>query len=185
MDDRGDARVLYTSTNTPDFGIGRIRSAEPSDADWIHWRKGAIVAEAPDGLDLIAYRDPFVRREGDRWRMFVGAAGRDGTAMALTYVSEDQLETWRYDGVALARSTHETDPVWTGALWECPQIFAIADRYAMVYFRVGTTTTSTTRPTPSAHTRMADSRPTRGDGSPTDRATTHRRCSSTASSARA
>lgn len=132
LDDRGDARALYTSTSTPEFGIGRIRSAKPSDADWVHWRKGPIVAEAPDGLDLIAYRDPFVRREGDLWRMFVGAAGRDDTAMALTYISEDQLETWRYDGVALARSTHETDPVWTGALWECPQVFAIADRYAMV-----------------------------------------------------
>lgn len=131
MDDRGKARVFYTSTNTPDVGIGRIRSAEPSDPEWVRWRKGAIVVEAPDGLDLVAYRDPFVRREGERWRMFVGAATRDGTAMALTYVSEE-LETWRYDGVALARSTRETDQVWTGALWECPQVFPIADRYAMV-----------------------------------------------------
>lgn len=98
MDDRGKARVLYPSTNTPDFGIGRIRSAEPLGADWIHLREGAIVAGAPGGFDLIAYRNPFVRREGDLWRMFVGAAGRDGTAMALTYVSEDPGD------VALRRS---------------------------------------------------------------------------------
>lgn len=64
--------------------------------------------------------------------MFVGAADRDGTAMALTYVSEDGLANWRYDGVALSRSTRETDPVWTGALWECPQVFTIGDRDVMV-----------------------------------------------------
>lgn len=132
VDDNHDARVFYTSTTVPDFGIGRIRIAAPTDADWIHWDKGPVVADAPEGLDLIAFRDPFLRREGDLWRMFVGAAGRDGTAMALTYVSDDELDTWRYDGVALARSTHETDRVWTGSLWECPQIFPIEDRYAMV-----------------------------------------------------
>lgn len=132
VDDNHDARVFYTSTSVPDFGIGRIRTATPTDADWIHWDKGPVVADAPEGLDLVAFRDPFLRREGELWRMFVGAAGRDGTAMALTYVSHDELETWRYDGVALARSTQETDPVWTGSLWECPQIFPIEDRYAMV-----------------------------------------------------
>lgn len=132
VDEEGRARVLYTATNAPDFGIGRIRTATPTDPGWIGWEKGPVVALAPEGLDLIAFRDPFVRREGDRWRMFVGAGDRDGTAMALTYVSDDELVTWRYDGVALSRSTREIDPVWTGALWECPQIFAIGDRHAMV-----------------------------------------------------
>ncbi len=132
MDDTGAATVLYTAVSTPEFGIGRVRSATPTDAGWLGWRKGAVVAEAPDGLDLIAFRDPFVRREGERWRMFVGAAGRDGTAMALTYVSDGGLDEWRYDGVALSRSTGVTDPVWVGALWECPQIFPLGDRFVMV-----------------------------------------------------
>ncbi len=132
VDDRQGAKVFYTSTSAPDYGIGRIRTAVPTDAGWIRWEKGPVVVEAPDDLDLIAYRDPFIRREGDLWRMFVGAGDREGMAMALTYVSEDDLKTWRYDGVALSRSTHETDPVWTGALWECPQIFPVGDRYAMV-----------------------------------------------------
>lgn len=132
VDDDGRASVLYTATRVPDFGIGRIRSATPTDHRWTAWEKGPVVADAPEGLDLIAYRDPFVRREGDRWRMFVGAAGRDGTAMALTYVSDDAARTWQYDGVALSRSTTETDPVWTGTLWECPQVFPLGDRYVMV-----------------------------------------------------
>jgi beta-fructofuranosidase len=63
--------------------------------------------------------------------MFVGAATRDGLALALTYTSDD-LEAWDYDGVALSRSTDEVEPVWMGALWECPQIFPVDGHWAMV-----------------------------------------------------
>jgi len=128
-EDRG--RIFYTSITEPDFGIGRIRTATPDDPDWIGWTKGAFVVDAPAELDLIAFRDPFVRREETGWRMFVGAARRDGTAMALTYTSAD-LETWVYDGVALERPTTDRDPVWMGALWECPQIFTLDGRAVMV-----------------------------------------------------
>lgn len=123
-DDGDEARAFYTAVSTPDFGIGRIRVARPVDVSWNSWEKGDVVVEAPEGLHLVAYRDPFIRREGDGWRMFVGAAGVDGTAMALTYVSDD-LDTWEYDGVALERHTGQREPVWMGALWECPQVFTI------------------------------------------------------------
>ena len=131
VDDQGEARIFYTSISTPDFGIGRIRIATPGDDDWLTWVKGDIVVEAPDDLDLIAYRDPFVRREGDGWRMFVGAALRDGTAAALSYTSDD-LRQWTYSGIALQRSTTETQPVWMGALWECPQVLTIDGRAVMI-----------------------------------------------------
>ena len=130
-DDEGQARAFYTSTSAPDYGIGRIRVATPRDEEWLDWRKGEFVADAPPGLDILAYRDPFVRREADAWRMFVGAGLSDGTAMALSYTSDD-LDTWDYAGVALQRSTAETDPVWMGALWECPQIFELDGRAVMV-----------------------------------------------------
>lgn len=125
------AIAFYTATSTPDFGIGRIRVARPDDGSWNTWSKGDVVVNAPTELDLIAYRDPFLRREGEGWRMFVGAAGRDGTAMALTYTSDD-LASWQYDGVALERNTAEREPVWMGALWECPQIFDLDGRAVML-----------------------------------------------------
>lgn len=130
-DDDGRTRVFYTSTVQPDIGVGRIRVAEPEDDGWISWRKGPVVAEAPRALDVVAFRDPFVIKEGDAWRMFVGAGTPDGTAHALTYTSSD-LESWTYEGVALERSTVEREPVWMGALWECPQIFAVDGRWVMV-----------------------------------------------------
>jgi beta-fructofuranosidase len=129
--DDGRALIFYTSTSEPNVGIGRIRVATPDDDEWVSWTKGPFVIDAPTDLDLIAYRDPFLREDPDGWRMFVGAGDREGTAMALSYRSDD-LGTWEYEGVALSRSTSETTDVWMGALWECPQIFDIDGRAVMV-----------------------------------------------------
>jgi beta-fructofuranosidase len=63
--------------------------------------------------------------------MLVGAALTGGDAAAASFVSDDLTE-WTYEGLAASRSTHDTEPVWTGALWECPQIFSIDGRDVMV-----------------------------------------------------
>jgi len=129
--DAGGARILYTSVVQPGIGIGRIRVATPTDAGWDGWTKGPVLVDPPQDLELIAYRDPFVVRENEGWRMFVGAADAHGVAMALTYVSAD-LTQWKYDGVAASRSTTERTPVWMGALWECPQFFEVDGHWVMV-----------------------------------------------------
>lgn len=130
-DDTGATRIFYTSTVQPDIGIGRVRVATPDDEKWISWTKGDVVAEAPSELDVIAYRDPFVVKEPQGWRMFLGAGLADGTATVLSYRSDD-LDEWSYEGIALERSTHEREPVWMGALWECPQIIEVDGRHVMV-----------------------------------------------------
>lgn len=131
VEDGEDVRILYTSVALPNLGLGRVRTATPDDEGWDTWTKGGIVVTPPGELDLIAFRDPFVIRENASWRMFVGAATRDGHALALTYTADD-LGTWTYDGVALSRSTDEVEPVWMGALWECPQIFEVDGHWTMV-----------------------------------------------------
>jgi beta-fructofuranosidase len=131
VQDGTDARILYTSVAQPNLGLGRVRVATPEDDTWDRWSKGDIVVRPPEDLDLIAYRDPFVISDESGWRMFVGAATRSGEALALTYTSSD-LTAWDYDGIALARSTEEVEPVWMGALWECPQIFEVDGHWVMV-----------------------------------------------------
>lgn len=130
-DDSDRSTIFYTSVAQPGIELGRVRIATPTDAEWIGWRKGAVVAEAPHDLDLVGYRDPFVFRDGVRWRMLLGAGLADGTAAALSYFSDD-LAKWSYEGIAVERSSHATDPVWTGALWECPQLFELDGRHVMV-----------------------------------------------------
>ncbi|NQX12115.1 glycoside hydrolase family 32 protein [Microbacteriaceae bacterium VKM Ac-2855] len=125
------ARIFYTSTIAEDFGLGRIRVARPLDASWDRWEKGGILIDPPTGLDVVVFRDPFVLREGEAWRMFVGAGTAAGEALAVTYTSSD-LDTWEYDGVAAGRPSSEREPIWMGALWECPQIVQIDGRWVLI-----------------------------------------------------
>ncbi len=105
--------ILYTSVSEPDRDLGRIRAARPLDDGLVTWRRCDLVLERPDGVDV--FRDPFVLRDGNAWRMVVGAGLRSGVGAALTYVSDD-LVTWAYDGVLAAGDGT------TGAVWECPQL---------------------------------------------------------------
>ncbi|WP_390899003.1 glycoside hydrolase family 32 protein [Streptomyces cynarae] len=73
------------------------------------------------------FRDPYVWRDGDRWRMLVGAALADGRGAALEYTSDD-LEDWSYEGVFLTRSPHPLPGGRnTGEGWECAQYAAFPD----------------------------------------------------------
>ncbi|MFB2597066.1 glycoside hydrolase family 32 protein [Herbiconiux sp. P17] len=130
IDDDGRPTIFYTSVQVPAFSVGSIRTATPVDDDWLVWTKGEVVVHAPP-LDLVAFRDPFVLRDRDRWRMLVGTALVGGEAAASSFVSDDLAE-WSYEGLAASRNTRETEPVWTGSLWECPQIFTIDGRDVMV-----------------------------------------------------
>lgn len=126
----GAATMFYTSVTEPDIGIGAVRTATPDDASWNSWTKGPKLMTAPD-LGVVAYRDPFVFRDGGQWRMFVGAGLEGGTAAAVSYSSPD-LTHWTLDGIAAQRSGTETEPVWTGTMWECPQLFEIDGSHVLV-----------------------------------------------------
>ncbi|WP_225755220.1 glycoside hydrolase family 32 protein [Actinotalea sp. Marseille-Q4924] len=126
----GEAALFYTTVDLADVQIGKARLARPTDASWDGWVKKDVVAELPPGVDVVAYRDPYVFHDGTCWRMLMGAGLTDGTATALTYRSED-LESWTYDGLLATRHRDEMEPLWTGAVWECPQVFRLGDRWVL------------------------------------------------------
>ncbi|HCB59622.1 MAG TPA: glycosyl hydrolase family 32 [Arthrobacter bacterium] len=129
--DGDQATMFYTAVSVPDLGIGRVRVATPDDSSWDRWTKGDVVVTAPEELDLIGFRDPFVFKDGDSWRMLVGTGLAGGVAAASSFSSTD-LRTWTFDGLAAQRPGSETEPVWSGTLWECPQIFEIDGRHLLV-----------------------------------------------------
>jgi beta-fructofuranosidase len=123
--------IFYTSVTLPDFNVGVIRRAHAAEPRWNQWVKDQVVARVPGDLDAAVYRDPYVFRDDGCWRMLVGAGLKDGTATALTYASDD-LEHWAYTGPLAERSSAATDSVWTGSLWECPQLIRIGDRHVLI-----------------------------------------------------
>jgi beta-fructofuranosidase len=63
--------------------------------------------------------------------MILGAGLPDGSGAALQYRSTD-LTQWSYDGVLCIRLSTPGDEVWTGAIWECPQLFPLDDDWVLL-----------------------------------------------------
>ncbi len=69
-------------------------------------------------------RDPKVWREGNKWRMVLGARTLDDTGCVLFYSSDDMI-SWKYDGSDCIEDF--------GYMWECPDVFDVGGhRYLSV-----------------------------------------------------
>lgn len=85
---------------------------------------GPSVRTVPDpdvAEGITFFRDPFVWRDGDRWRMVVGTGAADETASVRLFESPD-LADWTPVGVMAAMLRQSTGAGDTGAMWECPQV---------------------------------------------------------------
>ncbi len=132
VDGAGPA-ILYTRVLDPDPALGQVAVARGS-ADLESWRREprpSVVDGPPAGLDVTAFRDPYVWRAGDGWRMVLGASLGGRVGAAVQYRSAD-LVTWHADGVLAQRPTTETEGAWTGAMWECPQFFELDGAWVLL-----------------------------------------------------
>ena len=120
--------------------------AVAADAHISSWKKDPVpvIPAPPAGLEVTGFRDPSLLRQGDRWYMIVGSgiAGRGG--MVLLYSSppdsKQDLKKWKYEHVLVSgrkNDTRSTNPVDTGEMWECPDLFAVGDRHVLIYSTEG------------------------------------------------
>ena len=130
VDDAGIPTIVYTGLHgdqqRPCIAVG-------SD-DLTTWVKdpGNPVIEPPEGLQLNGFRDHCVWREGNEWHQLIGSGiqGRGGTA--LLYRSTD-LRNWEYLHPILIGDADERDPVWTGTMWECIDLFDLNGRSVLMF----------------------------------------------------
>ncbi len=104
--------------------------------DFVHFTKKGRVLEWPKELELIGFRDPIVWREGGAWRMNIGAGFKDSSVggAVLSYQSND-LEHWEYLGVLASHDAAAQNPIWTGSVWECPQLMGFENGHAITFSR--------------------------------------------------
>jgi beta-fructofuranosidase len=133
VDDVDPPVIFYTRVTGDDWDIGKVAIAtyDRATRSWRTTAEDVVVDGPPPELDLLAFRDPHVFRWQDEWRMLLGASLPEGTAAVLQYSSGD-LRHWTYDGVLFSRRGDPADDVPTGALWECPQLFPLADQWVLV-----------------------------------------------------
>jgi beta-fructofuranosidase len=129
--DGGRPVIVYTSVLADAPGMGRIALAE-GDAGWRSWTPdptGPVLPAPRPEAGFAHVRDPYVWREGDEWRMVVGAGSTEGSPSVLQYSSPD-LRRWRPDGVLVAPTPGTPGP--GGTVWECPQLFRLDGSWVLL-----------------------------------------------------
>ncbi len=124
VNDGGTPTLVYSGR----LGGRELPCVAVGSADLLSWTKvpeNPVIAAPPAGVDVTAYRDHCVWREGSTWRQLVGSGirGRGGTA--FLYESED-LRSWDYVGPLVIGDASQGDPQdsdWTGTMWECVDLF--------------------------------------------------------------
>jgi beta-fructofuranosidase len=110
------------------------------------WKKvpTPVIASPPPGLQVTGFRDPCPWRYLGNWYLNIGSGVRGKGGMILLYRSKD-FRHWEYlhplvEGtmpVNSDRAKSATDPVGSGEMWECPDFFAIRDKYVLIYSTQG------------------------------------------------
>ena len=176
VNDGGTPTLVYSGRH----GERELPCVAVGSPDLLTWTKAPenpVIAAPPAGVDVTAYRDHCVWREGTSWRQLVGSGirGRGGTA--FLYESAD-LRTWEYIGPLFIGDASAGDPAatdWQGTMWECVDLFragpgALGDGggrrpTTCSYFPPGTTATPGTRCTGPGGTPEIPTRPRSFTGS--------------------
>lgn len=135
VDDQGTPTAVYTGVRSlgPDRWEPHVCLAR-GDASMETWTRdpaNPVLSSLPHGGATVGFRDPWVWRERDEWAMVMGT-GIEGVGGALALYRSKDLRTWRYEGVPLQRDEREREPVWTGRMWECPQLAPLGDQHVLV-----------------------------------------------------
>jgi beta-fructofuranosidase len=107
------------------------------------WKKdpAPVIAAPPPSLEITGFRDPCPWHLGAWWYLNVGSGVRGKGGMILLYRSRD-FRHWEYlhplvEGPMAEQTRNITNPVDSGDMWECPDFFAIRDKYVLIYSTQG------------------------------------------------
>jgi beta-fructofuranosidase len=127
VNDQGVPTALYTGfvdeSNTP---VMLARALGPDLIRWHKFHKNPVIAKAPSGVKNTDFRDPYVWREGDLWKMVMGAGLENGNCAILLYESHD-LISWDYLGILFDMKVSEEITTW-----ECPSFFPLGNHYVLL-----------------------------------------------------
>ena len=144
--------VLYTGVISVPASIATARDgvhnfketqclAIGSGKDLLTWTKDPkpVIVAPPAGIEVTGFRDPSLWRQGDWWYMVLGSGTRSGGGAVLVYRSKD-LRQWEYRHVLTGgKASHASaaNPVDSGDMWECPDLFPLGDKTVLIYSSSG------------------------------------------------
>lgn len=125
VNDQGTPTLVY-SGNAGDAELPCLATGSADLLTWTKFPGNPVIGERP-ATGMSGFRDHCVWREGNRWRMLIGAGLTLQGGFAALYDSPD-LRHWDYRGPLLGGSAHDRaldDPLWLGTMWECAELFRL------------------------------------------------------------
>jgi beta-fructofuranosidase len=117
-------------------------STDPELRTWTK-RPTPVIATPPKDMQVTGFRDPAPWREpalaGGAWLMALGSGTKEHGGCVLLYKSSD-LQTWEYLHVVAggaATGSNTANPVDSGDMWECPDLFPLGNKHVLIYSTQG------------------------------------------------
>ncbi|SDX61373.1 glycoside hydrolase family 32 protein [Paenibacillus sp. CF384] len=126
-----EVKLFYTSIGEGERNAtsgAQQWTAGAGEGDLLTWRKPgdanpALTSELHGETRITEWRDPYVWKQQDGWRMLLGGIeGEKGCGMIY---SSDDLEKWDYKGIFYKGEE------W---IWECPHLFRFDDDKAVLFY---------------------------------------------------
>jgi beta-fructofuranosidase len=127
VNNNGVPTLIYTGVR----GEGHVHQTQciaTSRDGLLTWEKftgNPVLAVPPPDVRQADFRDPFVWREGDEWRMVV-STGVEGVGGAVLLYRSSTLTDWTY-----ISHLYTGDMTRDGTIWECPNFLSLGDRHLL------------------------------------------------------
>jgi beta-fructofuranosidase len=134
VDHNGVPTFIYSGHNRANPGAFELPCLATGDDELLAWTKYAenpVIAGPPEDLDVIAFRDHCVWKADDAWYQVIGSGVTGVGGTALLYRSQD-LVRWEYVHPICIGDLTKTEPLWTGSMWECPDLFPLGDKHVLI-----------------------------------------------------
>jgi beta-fructofuranosidase len=124
--------MFYTSPAIEEWNNGSVVVTAPNKdlSRWNRLDQNPIIT-IPRELDVKDFRDPQIRKHGDKWRMLMAAGLNSGHGAIVEYESSDLL-TWDLRGILANSETEVKEPTPSSTVWECPQLFQIDGQWVLL-----------------------------------------------------
>lgn len=124
----GIVYAFYTGAKGGVFETQTVCMATSRDKDLITWEKyegNPILAAPPDEFNGCGFRDPYIWKDDDVWKMVIGAGVPNGGEAVLLYQSSD-LYHWDFLSPIIVSDAKNPD------VYECPAFFPLGDKWVLL-----------------------------------------------------
>jgi beta-fructofuranosidase len=122
---QGEVYAFYTGVTGHNQTVCMAKSRDKDLISWEKYDGNPILAAPPDEFNGCGFRDPYIWKDGEVWKMVIGAGVPNGAEAVLLYQSSD-LFNWQYLSPLIVSDARNAD------VYECPNFFPLGDKWVLL-----------------------------------------------------